>query len=59
MILLKTLFSPVYFFFVSFFKDKVSIGVWIYLLVFCLVPLVNISGFLPVLYYLDDCSFVV
>ena len=40
-------------------SDKVSIGVWIYLWAFYFVPLIYISVFVPVLYCLDDCSFVV
>ena len=33
---------------VSFVKDKVTIGAWIYLWAFYLVPLVYISVFMPV-----------
>ena len=40
-------------------KDKVSIGVWIYLWAFYFVPLICISIFMPVPYCLDDCGFVV
>ena len=43
----------------SFVKDKVTIGAWVYFWTFYLVPLVYISVFVPVPYYLDDCSFVV
>ena len=43
----------------SFVKDKVSIGVWIYLWAFYFVPLICISVFVPVPYCLDDCGFVV
>ena len=43
----------------SFVEDKVSIGVWIYLLAFYFVPLIYVSVFVPVPYCLDDCSFVV
>ena len=43
----------------SFVKDKVSIGVWVYLSVFYFVPLIYISVFVPVPYCLDDCGFVV
>ena len=43
----------------SFVKDKVSIGAWIYLWAFYFVPLIYISVFVPVPYYLDDCGFVV
>ena len=57
--LLKRLsFSPLYIF-ASFVKDKVSICAWIYLWAFYVVPLIYISVFVPVLYCLDDCSFVV
>ena len=37
----------------------VSISAWIYLWAFYFVPLIYISVFVPVLYCLDDCSFVV
>ena len=43
----------------SFVEDKVSIGSWIYLWAFYFVPLIYISVFVPVPYYLDDCGFVV
>ena len=43
----------------SFVKDKVSIGVWIYLWAFYLVPLIYMSVFVPVPYCFDDCGFVV
>ena len=43
----------------SFVKDKVSIGMWIYLWAFYSVPLIYISVFVPVPYCLDDCGFVV
>ena len=43
----------------SVVKDKVSVGAWIYLGAFYFVPLVYISVFVPVLYCLDDCGFVV
>ena len=42
----------------SFFEDKVSIGVWIYLSAFYFVPLIYISVFVPLPYCLDDYSFV-
>ena len=50
-------FYPLYIL-ASFVKDKVSIGVWIYLWAFYFVPLINISVFVPVPYCLDDwlCS---
>ena len=44
---------------VSFVKDKVSLGVRIYLLAFYFAPLIYISVFVPVTYCLDDCGFVV
>ena len=44
---------------VSFVKDKVSIGTWIYLWVFYFVPLIYISVFVTVPYCLDDCGFIV
>ena len=43
----------------SFVKDKVPIGVWVYLWALYLVPLVYISVFVPIPYSLDDCSFEV
>ena len=51
-------FSPLYIL-ASFVKDKVSIGVWIYLWAFYFVPLNYVSVFMPVPYCLGDCSFVV
>ena len=42
-----------------FVKDKMSIGVWIYLWAFYFVPLIYISVFVPVPYCLDDCGSVV
>ena len=54
----EIVFSPLYIL-ASFFKDKVSIGVWIYLWAFYFVPLIYISVFVLVPYCLDDCSFVV
>ena len=43
----------------SFVKNKVPIGVWVYLWALYLVPLGYISVFVPVLYCHDDYSFVV
>ena len=43
----------------SFVKDKVSIGLWVYLWAFYFVPLIYISDFVPVPYCVDDCGFVV
>ena len=40
-------------------SKKVTIGSWIYLWAFYSVPLIYISVFVPVLYCLDDCGFVV
>ena len=54
----EIVFSPLYIL-ASFVKDKVSIGVWIYLWAFYFVPLIYISVFVPVPYCLDDRSFVV
>ena len=54
----QVVFSPLYMF-ASFVKDKVSIGVWIYLWAFYFVPLICISVFVPVPYCLDGCGFVV
>ena len=53
-----TFLSPLYIF-VSFVKDKVSIGMWIYLWAFYFVPLIYVSVFVPIPYCLDDCGFVV
>ena len=44
----EIVFSPLYIL-ASFVKDKVSIGVWIYLWAFYFVPLIYISVFVPVL----------
>ena len=44
---------------VSFVKNKISVGALVYFCAFYLVPLVYISGFVPVSYCLHDCSFVV
>jgi len=46
-------------FFVSFIKDKVPIGAWIYFWISYFVPLIYISVFVTVLYCLDNCSFAV
>ena len=40
-------------------KNKMPIGVLVYLWALYLVPLVYISVFVPVTYCLDDCNFVV
>ena len=53
----EIVFNPLYIF-ASFVKDKVSIGVWIYLWAFYFVPLIYISVFVPVPYCLDNCGFV-
>ena len=55
--LLEIVFSPLYIL-ASFVKDKVSIGVWVYLWALYFVPLIYISVFVPVPYCLDDCGFV-
>ena len=46
-------------FLLPFVKDKVSIGAWIYLWIFCFVPLTYIPVFVTEPYYFDDCSLVV
>ena len=56
--LLKRLFSALYIL-ASFVKDKMSIDVLIYLWAFCFVPLIYLSVFVPISYFLDDCGFVV
>ena len=48
----EIVFSPLYIL-SSFFKDKMSIGVWIYLWAFYFVPLIYISVFVPVPYCFD------
>ena len=45
--------------FASFVIDYFTIGAWVYLWAFCLVPLIYISVFVPVPCCLDYCSFVV
>ena len=40
-------------------KNKMPIGVLVYLWALYLVPLVYISVFVPITYCLDDCNFVV
>ena len=57
-LLKEIVFSPLYIL-ASFVKDKLSIGVWIYLWAFYFVLLIYISVFVPVPYCLDDCGFVV
>ena len=57
-LLKKIVFNPLYIL-ASFVKDKVSIGVWIYLQAFYFVPLIYISVFVPVPYCPVDCGFVV
>ena len=54
----EVVFFPFYLL-ASFFEDKVSIGMWIYLWAFYFVPLIYIFVFVPVPYCLDDCGFVV
>ena len=54
----EIVFNPLYIL-ASFVKDKVSIGVWIYLWAFYFVSSIYISVFVPVPYCLDDCGFVV
>ena len=57
--LVKEIAFPLWYIFVSFVKDKVFLGVWIYLWAFYFVPLIYISVFVPAPYCLDDCGFVV
>ena len=54
----EAVFAPLYIL-VSFVKNKVPIGSWVYFWAFSLVPMVYISVFVPVPYFLDDCSVVV
>ena len=54
----EAVFPPLYTL-ASLVKNKVPIGAWVYFWAFYLVPLVYISVFVPVPYYLDDCSFVI
>ena len=54
----EVIFSPLYIL-AYFVKNKVPIDAWVYFWDFYLVPLVYISVFMPVLYYLDDFNFVV
>ena len=52
----EAVFAPLYIL-ASFVKNKVPIGAWVYFWAVYLVPLVYISVFVPVPYYLDDCIF--
>ena len=54
----EAVFAPLYIL-ASFIKIKVPTGAWVDFWAFYLVPLVYISVFVPVPYYLDDCRFVV
>ena len=54
----EAVFAPLYIL-ASIVKNKVPIGVWVYLWALYLVPLVYIYVFVSIPYYLDDCSFVV
>ena len=54
----EAVFAPLYIL-ASFVKNKVPIGVGVYLWVLYLFPLVYISVFVPVPCCLDDGSFVV
>ena len=54
----EVVFAPLYIL-ASFVKIRIPIIAWVYFWVFCVVPLVYISVFVPVPFYLDDCSFVV
>ena len=57
--LLKRLSLPHYIVLPSLSKIRYPQGAWIYFWAFYLVALVYISGFVPVPYCLNDCSFVV
>ena len=54
----EIVFSPLYIL-PSLVKNKVSLGAWIHLWAFYVVPLIYIPVFVPVPYHLDGCSFVV
>ena len=54
----EAVFAPLHIL-VSFVKNKVPIGAWVYFWAFYLVPLVYISVFVSLPYCLDDYSFVV
>ena len=54
-LLKKMSFSPLY----ILVSSQVTIGIWISLWAFCPDPSIYISMFVPVLYCLDYCSFVV
>ena len=54
----EAVFAPLYSL-VSFVKNKVLIGAWVYLWAFYFAPLIYISVSVPVPYCLDDCGFVV
>ena len=56
---LKKLSFPLLYILASFVKNKVPTGVWVYLWVRYLVPLVYISVFVLVPYCLDDGTIVV
>ena len=49
----EAVFAPLCIF-ASFVKNKISIGAWVYLWAFYLIPLVYISVFVPVPFCLDD-----
>ena len=54
----EAIFAPLYIL-AYFVKIKVPRDAWVYFWAFYLVPLVYISVFVPVPYFLDDSSFVV
>ena len=54
----EAVFIPLYILAFSV-NNKVPVGAWVYLWAFYLVPLVYISVFVSVPYWLDDCGFVV
>ena len=54
----EAVFVPLYIL-ASFVKNKIPIGASVYFWAFYLVPLVYGSVFVPVPYYIDDCTLVV
>ena len=52
----EAIFSPFYIL-VSFVKDEVPIGAWVYLWAFCLVLLVCITVLVPKPYCFNDYNF--
>ena len=52
----ETVFTPLYGL-ASFVIDQLTMGAWIYLWAFYPIPLIYISGFMPVPYCFDDCNY--